>query len=57
MPPSVNGKQINIFFPDGLFNEMVSVMDSANTWMNVQEFVRDAVKEKIEKYHREHAIG
>ena len=57
MPPRVNGKQINIFFPDGLFNEMVSVMDSANTWMNVQEFVRDAVKEKIEKYHREHANG
>ena len=36
---------------------MAKVMERANAWMNVQEFVRDAVKEKVERYYKEHAVG
>ena len=57
MPPKTKGKQVNIFFPDGLLEEMSKVMDKANKWMNVQEFVRDAVKEKVDKFYKEHALG
>ena len=57
MPPRTKGKQVNIFFPDGLFEEMSKVMDKANKWMNVQEFVRDAVKEKVDKFYKDHAVG
>ena len=57
MPPKTKGKQVNIFFPDGLFEEMSKVMDKANKWMNVQEFVRDAVKEKVDKFYKDHAVG
>ena len=46
MPPKTKGKQVNIYFPQGLYDEMVRVMEKANAWMNAQEFVRDAVKEK-----------
>jgi UTP:GlnB (protein PII) uridylyltransferase len=57
MPPKTKGRQVNIFFPEGLYDDMAEVMEKANTWMNVQEFVRDAVKEKIDRWHREHAVG
>jgi metal-responsive CopG/Arc/MetJ family transcriptional regulator len=57
MPPKTKGKQVNIYFPEGLYDEMAKVMERANAWMNVQEFVRDAVKEKVERYYKEHAVG
>ena len=57
MPPKRKGRQVNIFIPEGLYGEITRVMDNANTWMNVQDFVRDAIIEKIEKYDKEHAVG
>ena len=57
MPPKTKGKQVNIYFPEGLYDEMAKVMEKANAWMNVQEFVRDAVKEKVDRYYKEHAVG
>ena len=48
---------MNIYFPDGLYDEMVKVMEKANAWINVQEFVRDAVKEKVDRYYKDHAVG
>ena len=57
MPPKTKGKQVNIYFPDGLYDEMVKVMEKANSWINVQEFVREAVKEKVDRYYKDHAVG
>lgn len=57
MPPKTKGKQVNIYFPEGLYDEMTNVMERANNWMNVQEFVRDAVKEKIDRWKKDHAVG
>lgn len=56
MPPKTKGRQVNIFIPEGLYEEIIRVMEKANTWMNVQDFVRDAIIEKIEKYDKEHAV-
>ena len=56
MPPRTKGKQVNIYFPEGLIDEMATVMEEANVWMNIQEFVRDAVKEKVDRYYKEHVV-
>lgn len=52
MPPKTKGKQVNIYFPEGLYDEMIRAMEEVNTWVSIQEFVREAVKDKVGRYSK-----
>ena len=41
-------------FPEGTVEDINRMMKVERRWMNVQEFIRDAVNEKIERWKREH---
>lgn len=44
----------NIAFPAGMVQDAVKIMHQENSWLSFQEFVRDSVKEKIERWKKEH---
>ena len=44
----------NIAFPLGMVTEVQRIINIENSWLSFQEFVRDAVKEKIDRWKREH---
>jgi UTP:GlnB (protein PII) uridylyltransferase len=41
-------------FPEGTVEDINRMMKVERRWMNVQEFIRDAVNEKIERWKKEH---
>ncbi len=41
-------------FPDGMVKEINIMMNQEGKWINTQDFVRDAVREKIDRWKKEH---
>jgi UTP:GlnB (protein PII) uridylyltransferase len=46
--------KITLLMPDGLMNEIEKVMQVENRWISIQDFVRESVKEKIDRWKKEH---
>lgn len=46
--------KMTIAFPQGMIREIESIMNVEQSWLSMQEFIRDAVKEKIDNWHRDH---
>ena len=46
--------KMTIAFPQGMIREMESIMSIEQSWLSAQEFIRDAIKEKIERWKRDH---
>jgi len=46
--------KIILLIPEGLMNEIEKVMQVDNRWISVQDFVRESVKEKIDRWKKEH---
>ena len=55
--PYVKTIPVNLRLPEGLYEEILEILSSERKWNSPQQFIQDALNEKIEKYHREHAIG
>ena len=47
-------QKITLLIPDGLMNEIEKVMQAENRWISVQDFVRESIKEKIDRWKKEH---
>ena len=47
-------RNIGVRMPVGMVDEIERIMDKEQTYLSVQEFVRLAAKEKIEKWKKEH---
>ncbi len=43
--------------PVGLYNDMVQVIDAEKRWSGRQEFVLEAIKEKIDRHRKENPFG
>ena len=51
------GQKINVLIPEGMVKQIEEIMDKDPSWISIQEFTRQAVSEKIERWRRDHAIG
>lgn len=52
-------EKVGIRIPLGLYREMMAIVDSANLWSDPprQNFILEAIKEKIERWSSEHSFG
>ena len=55
--PYVKTEQVNLRLPIGLYNEMLSIMEKEKKWNSPQQFIQDALNEKLDRWHKEHAVG
>ncbi len=46
--------KITLQIPEGLLNEINNIMKIDDKWITVQDFIREAIKEKIERWKKEH---
>ncbi len=51
------GEKINVLIPDGMVKKIKVIMERDPSWISIQEFIRQAISEKIEKWYRDHAVG
>ena len=51
------GVKVGVLIPDGMLRQVEEIMDKDPSWISTQEFIRQAVSEKIERWHRDHAVG
>ncbi|MGC8585834.1 MAG: hypothetical protein ACP5L4_06975 [Thermoplasmata archaeon] len=52
--PYVKTYQINLRLPEGLYEEMMKIMNIEKKWNSPQQFIQDALNEKIERWKKEH---
>ena len=61
MPVGGKGKQpyerLHVGVPSGLFMEATKVVEYEGKWMSLADFVREAIKEKVERWKKEHPLG
>jgi hypothetical protein len=52
-------EKVGLRIPLGLYREMMTIVDSANLWSEPprQNFILEAIKEKIERWSSEHSFG
>ena len=61
MPAPARGRvrleKVQVGIPEGVYREIEEAVTSSGQWMSVVDFLREAAKEKIERWKREHATG
>ena len=50
-------KDVKVTMPLALYEEVLEVLRKESMWSYPQSFIIEAVKEKIEKWKEEHAVG
>lgn len=48
------GKKMNILIPDGMYAKIEKIIQIDQSWISVQEFIRQAIAEKIDRWEKEH---
>lgn len=51
------GVKLGILVPEGMINQIEQIMERDPSWISTQEFIRQAISEKIDKWYKEHAVG
>jgi hypothetical protein len=41
----------------GIDDETIKIMENEKKWNSLQQFIQDAVNNRIKKWYREHAVG
>ena len=54
MTKYTKSRDIKLTTPIGLYNEILAVMKEGDRWLTPQQFVMEAVREKIERWRTEH---
>ena len=49
--------KLTLQLPEGLAKEINDIVEKHDIWMSSQDFIREAIKEKIERWYRDHAVG
>ena len=55
--PYVKTEQVNVRLPIGLYNEMLTIMNKEQKWNSPQQFIQDALNEKINQWKKDHEVG
>jgi hypothetical protein len=53
----VKTEMVNLRPTIGLYNEMLSIMEKEEKWNSPQQFIQDTHNEKLDRWHKEHAVG
>ncbi len=53
----VNTEQVNVRLPEGIYSEIIKIMNKEKKWNSPQQFIQDALNEKIERWKKENAVG
>ena len=53
---ATRGQKINVLIPEGMIKQIESIMDKDPSWISMQEFIRQSISEKIDKWNKEHAV-
>lgn len=46
--------QVNVRLPIGIYGEIIRIMSSEKKWNSPQQYIQDALNEKIERWKKEH---
>jgi len=49
--------KLTLQLPEGLAKEINEIVDKHDLWMSSQDFIREAIKEKIDRWKKDHAVG
>ena len=49
--------QVNLRLPIGLYDEIIKIMEKEKKWNSPQQFIQDALNEKIDRWNKDHAVG
>lgn len=44
-----HGETINVLIPEGMINQIRNIMDREKRWISVQDFIRQAIAEKLQR--------
>jgi len=50
----VNTEQINLRLPEGIYNDIIKIMEHEKKWSSPQQFIQYTLNEKIEKWKKDH---
>ena len=51
--PYVKSVPVNLRLPEGIYGEIMGIMNKEKKWNSPQQFIQDALNEKIEKWKKE----
>lgn len=54
---SVPEERVSLRLPKGLHDEMVRIIEGAREWKDRQHFIAEAIREKVERWKRDHPLG
>ena len=46
--------QVNVRLPIGIYDEIIRTMNNEKKWNSPQQYIQDALNEKIERWKKEH---
>ncbi len=46
--------QVNVRLPIGIYDEIIRIMNNEKKWNSPQQYIQDALNEKIERWKKEH---
>jgi hypothetical protein len=47
-------KPVLLKLPVGIYNDIIQAMNAEETWLTPQDFIKEAIKEKIDRHKKEH---
>ncbi len=50
-------EKVTVTLPKGLYDEVVSIVRAGQGWLSAIDFLREAAKEKVERWKKEHPLG
>ena len=53
---SVGSKQILLKLPEGMYNEIMRLVEQKKMWQSLQEFIRDAILSEIRRQESEDSV-
>lgn len=52
--PYVKTVPVNLRLPEGLYEEVIRILEKERKWNSPQQFIQDALNEKIDHWKKEH---
>jgi len=47
-------KPVLLKLPIGIYNDIINIMNVENKWLTPQDFIKESIKEKIDRWKKEH---
>jgi len=51
---ATKGEKVNVLIPEGMIEAIENILKVDQSWISRQEFIRQAIQEKIDRWKKEH---